>query len=183
MNKYGCLLDQMIHKALKSNNTMNNKHIAVIYKSGCSTPVPIVFGENYLCCNKGCVHNLMNLSKHAEVDAIERLYKNPKIKKNVKLNMLVTRIKSDRDHTLGMSRPCLLCTRAIMNSKLRIKRIKYTDEEGKIISEDIKSLLNEDRIHIPKCYRLHLRMRGILNQDVSKQDEDLKKVKTILLER
>jgi deoxycytidylate deaminase len=185
MNKYSCLLDQMTLKASKTNNTMN-KHIAVIYKSGCSTPIPIIFGENYLCCNKGCVHNFMNQVKHAEMDALERLHKNPKMKKNIKLNMLVARIRSD--HTFGMSRPCLLCTRAIMNSKLRIKKIKYTDDMGNIITEDIKSLLNEDKIHISKGYRLHLVMRGILSDDMFSQDgfeqeHDLKRVKTLLFER
>ncbi len=84
-------------------------------------------------------------SVHAEMGVLNKFNESSQFKKNGKYNLMV--IQFSHDNQLKNSRPCFVCSNAILNSKKKIKKVYYSTNDGNIISESIYSLLNLERLH------------------------------------
>ena len=100
-------------------------------------------GDNFYTSKKG------QQSIHAEMCAMNKL----RIKKdNKKINILVIRITHDGE--LRQSRPCKHCIMSLSQYRnVRIKNIYYSDQNGDIIKEKFKDMIDGDNFHISKGNR------------------------------
>ncbi|AKI78957.1 putative cytidine deaminase [Acanthamoeba polyphaga mimivirus] len=116
-------------------------------------------------------------SIHAEETALDKI-KLQRSKKTIKASLLVIRLKpasTPESYSLANSRPCLACLYRIKNSAnngLRINKIYYSNDDGKIICYKLKDILSEKQ-HLSKFYRIsvvpkeYVRYFGINSPNVS----------------
>jgi hypothetical protein len=94
------------------------------------------FGINYY-----NVDNNIMKTRHAEVDCLQRLKKNPK-RRYKKLNLIVFRTNK-KGEALMMAKPCQHCLnyykKHILKKGYVLDKIYYTNENGKIINLGKKS--------------------------------------------
>lgn len=161
----------------KSSNMIAH-HVAAIYRKDQNQP--LIFGQNNVRGNSVSYHQNIH---HAERDAMERLvafFRSKKIKMDKsKLNLIVVRMKNGK---FANSRPCYFCSLAIHQSPLRIKNILYSTDDGDIISESIKSLLDLNKIHISMAFLDYsvTYFRKYLDLDVQVLNKDTLIVKPLL---
>ncbi len=152
----GCDLFNLANNAMKrfekSKCLMLAHHVAFIFTKNnilCAS-------ENRLMPKLKKINNIQNINQnpikknfetsiHAEMGVLNKFNENSQFKKNGKYNLMV--VQFSHDNQLKNSRPCFVCSNAILNSKKKIKKIYYSTNDGNIISESIYSLLNLERLH------------------------------------
>lgn len=92
---------------------------------------------------------------HAEENAIRKLPMLPRKKHLKKVDLLV--IRTSKTGVLGSSKPCIHCL-MLLQTKLpekgyKVQNIYYTSQHGDIHEATLKSLLEEDNIHMSRYYR------------------------------
>lgn len=94
-------------------------------------------------------------TSHAEENAIRKLPVLPRKKHLKKVDLLV--IRTSKTGVLGSSKPCIHCL-MLLQTKLpekgyKIQNIFYTNQQGDIREETLKSLLEDENMHMSKYYR------------------------------
>ena len=92
-------------------------------------------------------------SKHAEVDAINKIYKKKNLPK--KLDIFVIRLTDTG--ILRESRPCLHCINNLLTCGLNIKNVYYSNANGKIMREKIHKMKNHPATYISSGSRAKYR--------------------------
>ncbi len=100
--------------------------------------------------------NSDKLNAHAERNAIKKFNSICSKKKNIKrtqVNLLVVRFSKSGE--VGESRPCLHCLQGLLNSKIKIKWIYYSNAKGAIVREKLITMLMSDKTYISSgnCYK------------------------------
>ena len=75
-------------------------------------------------------------SKHAEIDAINKIKK----KKNLPKQVDIVVIKLTKSGQLGESRPCYHCLCSLERSNLNIKHVYYSTKNNTIIREKLADM-------------------------------------------
>lgn len=90
--------------------------------------------------------------RHAEIDAIQHLTHNRKIKPRKKISLIVIRI--NKLGILRNSKPCSKCIELLSNNRyFKIKRIYYSNENGDIISTTLTELADTEP-HVSMRFRV-----------------------------
>lgn len=91
---------------------------------------------------------------HAEHDAINKLKPLTRKKHLQNINLLVIRLS--KNNKLQNSKPCANCINKIKilpeKKGYKIKNIYYSDDDGKIVKSNLKTLEN-DELHYSRYYR------------------------------
>jgi deoxycytidylate deaminase len=145
------LANNAVNKFKHSKCMMLAHHVAFIFTKNnilCASEnrlMPNKKNKNNIKLNNNFKHITNETSIHAEMGVLEKFNESSQFKKNGKYNLMV--INFNKDLQLRNSRPCFICSNAILQSKKKIKKIYYSTNDGDIISESIYSLLNLDRLH------------------------------------
>lgn len=83
-------------------------------------------------------------SKHAEIDALNKI----KNKKNIPKNIDLLVIKLTKSGKLSSSRPCIHCLNSLEKSNLKFKNIYYSDSNGNILKEKFSNMKNNPTTYI-----------------------------------
>jgi len=96
-------------------------------------------------------------SIHAEEDAINKLQKRPNNKKIKNVNIVV--IRTTNNGNFGMSKPCVHCIIKMCTQALKlgyaIRKISYTNEEGKLLTTTLNKMITEGDFHVSKYFMNH----------------------------
>lgn len=115
-----------------------------------------------------------NSTVHAEIAGLNKIEKNNKYRKKIKVNVIVLRVT--KTGLLGESKPCYHCIHRMANSKnVKIDKIIYSRSDGTCTTEKFSNLMKEDieNIHISKGNRMKFFAKHKLNTD------KVNKVKTL----
>lgn len=142
----------MINKGLIKSNLCKcnlSNHIACIFYKKNNNFFKIFTGiNNYIHINKN------QCTIHAEIAALNKL-KILKTNKFKKINLLV--IKVSNTGKIGNSKPCIKCIEKMNNLPISkgycIKNIYYSNENGNIIKNKIKNLIDDDNKHLSRYYK------------------------------
>lgn len=109
---------------------------------------------------------MRSVSTHAEIDALNKLLKLKISKKDKrkyeKMDLLVVRL-SKTIGRLGISRPCYHCLSTLMNSDIEIKYVYYSTNDGRIVREKFKDMIESELTKISTGWRKRL---GIYYDDI-----------------
>lgn len=94
-------------------------------------------------------------SRHAEMDALNKIKRKRELPRYV--DMFVIRIS--KNGSLGESRPCIHCIQMLEKSRLTIKHIYYSTNNGTIVREKFNNMKNSNIIHISSGMRTINRYR------------------------
>lgn len=75
-------------------------------------------------------------SRHAEMDALNKIKNKRELPRYVDIFV----IRLAKNGTLGESRPCFHCLEALEKSRLRIKYVYYSNNDGLIIKEKFNTM-------------------------------------------
>ena len=100
----------------------------------------------------------MSTSVHAEMDALNKLRdcktsEKKKIKRT-KYDMLVVRLTSSGK--LASSRPCYHCIVSLIESGITIRHVYYSTQEGTIVREKFKTMLESPLTYISTGHKHRL---------------------------
>jgi hypothetical protein len=124
-----------------------NRHTCVIFTGNIKKSIGILAIAYNMPVNSN------NISKHAEMNAVDKLRGNKSINKNNKKKSINIFIGKDE---CKLSKPCINCINYIVDITVykmyKIKNVYYTDSDGKINKTKVSKLCSGEK-HVSKFYK------------------------------
>jgi len=93
-------------------------------------------------------HNMA--SRHAEMDALNKIKNKRELPKVVDIFV----VRFAKGGTLGESRPCCHCLQSLAKSRLRIKHVYYSTNDGSIVREKFDTMMESPLTYISSGARV-----------------------------
>lgn len=99
-----------------------------------------------------------DITKHAEMTALDRLQRFCTSKRIETYDIVVIRVS--KAGTLGNSRPCLHCIRAMLkHPRVRVRNVYYSTNTGMIVREKLTEMMASETPYISAGWAFRLGMR------------------------